>query len=458
MRNVLAWLRPAMSGLTTRGRSFLAAGLAASFCSALLGQPDLMRIGILLIVLPLGSALVLARTRFRLALTRTVTPGRVVAGSPSGVRVELENLTRLGTRVLLAEERVPYALGAPPRFVLDRLPGGRAAAVTYAVRSELRGRYEIGPLRLRLADAFGMCELTRSFTSTDPLVVVPRTWPLTSARAGGMWAGAGESVVRTAAASGEDDVSTREYRHGDDLRRVHWKSTARRGEMMVRTDEQPRQMRATVLLDARQAGHRGEGPASSLEWAISMAASVGVHLCTNRYAVRLLHDGAPAEWTPVEGVDGAAALLDDLAVLAPGPDEALQEALASLVRSGGDGLIVAVLGEITEHEALTLARLGRQGSHGIAILLATTAWTNLPRARAAVLDKERATAQAILANGGWAVAEATPQLTVPQAWDAASGRHNAKALIRPDGLGAAAGNGTGGTAAGVASAVTGVAS
>jgi uncharacterized protein (DUF58 family) len=429
--DVFGWIKPALSGLTTRGRSFLAAGVAAAFCSALLGQPDLMRIGILLIVLPLGSALVLARTRFRLALTRTVTPARVVAGSQSGVRLELENLTRLGTRVLLAEERVPYALGAPPRFVLDRLPGGRAAAVTYAVRSELRGRYEIGPLRLRLADAFGMCELTRSFTSSDPLIVVPRTWPLTSARAGGMWAGSGESVVRTAAASGEDDVSTREYRYGDDLRRVHWKSTARRGEMMVRTDEQPRQMRATILFDARRSGHRGEGPASSIEWGISAAASVGVHLAGNRYGVRLLHDDRPSEWTPVEGNDSAAMLLDDLAVLTPGDDGCLQQAMAALVRSGGDGLVVAVLGEVTEHDALTLARLGRQGTRGIAILLATTAWSQLPRARAAQLDRERATAQAILVNGGWAVAEATPQRSIPEVWASASGHLSATMTVRP---------------------------
>lgn len=430
MRDLLSWLRPAFGGLTTRGRSFLAAGLAAFVCSGLLGQPDLMRVSVLLVVLPVVSAIVLARTRFRLALTRSVAPGRVVAGSPAGVRLELENLTRLGTRVLLAEERVPYALGAPPRFVLDRLPGGRAAAVTYAVRSELRGRYEIGPLRLKLADAFGMCELTRSFTSTDPLIVVPRTWALSNARAGGMWSSSGDSSVRTTAAAGQDDVSTREYRHGDDLRRVHWKSTARRGEMMVRTDEQPRQMRATVLLDSRAAGHRGEGPASSLEWGISCAASVGVHLAGQRFGVRLLHDERPAPWSSTDNDESAALLLDDLAVLTPGPPEVLGEALSQVVRSGGDGLVVAVLGEISEHEALTLARLGRQGTRGIVVLLATTAWTQLPKARAAHLDRERAAAAAVLTNGGWAVVEATPSQSVPDVWATAVGRLGATVTLQ----------------------------
>ncbi len=75
---------------------------------------------------------------------------------------------------------------------------------------------------------------------------------------GGDWAGGGETAGR-AAAAGSDDASTREYRHGDDLRKVHWRSTARVGELMVRREEQPHQSRATLLLDTRSRAHRGEG-------------------------------------------------------------------------------------------------------------------------------------------------------------------------------------------------------
>ena len=293
----MTWLRAALGGLTTRGRAFLAAGVAATASAFILGQRDLLRIGVLLIVLPAACALVIGRAQLRLALTRTISPARVVSGDTARVRLELENLTRLVTRVLLAEDTIPYSLGPSPRFVMARLPGGRRAAVTYSVPTQTRGRYEIGPLRLQMSAPFGLCEVTRAFTATDPLIVVPRTWPLSGAPTGGHWGGSGEAMHGTAAASGVHDIAIREYRYGDDLRRVHWRSTARRGELMVRREEQPRQMRATVLLDSRADSHRGDGPASSFEWAVSATASVAVHLSGLRYGVRLLTDDPTATWS-----------------------------------------------------------------------------------------------------------------------------------------------------------------
>ena len=65
--------------------------------------------------------------------------------------------------------------------------------------------------------------------------------------------------------AGEDDVIPRAYRDGDELRRVHWRSTARYGELMVRREEQRWRNRATVLLDSRSISHMGTGAGSSFE-------------------------------------------------------------------------------------------------------------------------------------------------------------------------------------------------
>ena len=61
------------------------------------------------------------------------------------------------------EDALPYALGGRPRFVLDRVEPQGVREVSYPVRAEVRGRYRVGPLSVRLTDPFGLCELTRSF-------------------------------------------------------------------------------------------------------------------------------------------------------------------------------------------------------------------------------------------------------------------------------------------------------
>jgi uncharacterized protein (DUF58 family) len=261
-----------------------------------------------------------------------------------------------------------------------------------------------------------MCELTRSFSGTDSLLVLPRTWPLLSVRAGGMWGGRGESAARRAAAAGEDDVSTREYRHGDDLRRVHWRSTARRGELMVRTDEQPRQMRATVIFDARSVAHRGEGPGSSFEWTVSAAASAALHLASQRYGVRIVYDGRTTTWSSPSIGPMAGTLLDELAVVGTGPQERWSDAVNVLMREGGDGLVVAVLGEVDESDVSPLARLGQQGMRGIAVLLRTPGWGALPDKRAEEIDEQRYAAARLLGECGWSVTEASPDETIPEVW------------------------------------------
>lgn len=175
-------LRAALGGLTTRGRSFFAAGIAAAVCAYVLGQADLLRVGLLLAVLPLVCVGALYRTRYRVAGSRRLSPSRVPAGSEARVHLRMDNVSRLPTGLLMLQDHVPYVLGPRPRFVLDRVEAGGRREVSYRVRSDLRGRYPLGPLQLRLSDPFGMCELTRSFSAQDILTVVPRTEPLPPVR------------------------------------------------------------------------------------------------------------------------------------------------------------------------------------------------------------------------------------------------------------------------------------
>jgi uncharacterized protein (DUF58 family) len=421
-------VRDALQGLTTRGRSFVAAGVAVLIASAVTSERDLLRIAILLLALPLVSAMVVARTRYRLSSDRRLGSPRTAAGQDSAVTVRLDNISRLPTGLLLVEDRVPYVLGPRPRFVLDRVePRGRRE-VTYTVRSDVRGRYQLGPLSLRLTDPFGMCELQRSFTRRDTLVVTPRVLPLPVVQLAGEWTGSGESRARSIASAGEDDAATREYRQGDDLRRVHWRSTARMGQLMVRREEQPWQARCTLLLGTRTVGHAGEGPGSSFEWAVSAAASLGVHLVRHGYFVRLLTDTganvASAAHDPSGvGSDFEGALLDALAVVDTSDNETLRDASAALRRGGGDGLLVAVLGAVDPEETRLLARVRHGTTAAIAVLLDTSTWRSAshrggPAARAAYDGSV-----ALLRASGWRVVQARAGDSLTDLWPDASRHH-----------------------------------
>jgi uncharacterized protein (DUF58 family) len=403
----------ALRGLTTRGRSFLAAAAAAGVSALFLGEEDLLRIAALLALLPVFAAVAVARARYRLSCSRTLRPDRVQVGNPAQVALRLENLSRIPTGLMLLEDRVPYALGSRPRFVLNRLLARQHGEVSYTVRADVRGRYDLGPLSVRLTDPFGLCELTRSFASTERLVVTPVVVPLPPVRVGGEWAGNGESRARSAAVHGEDDAATREYRHGDDLRKVHWRSTARTGEMMVRREEQPWQTSATVLLDTRASAHRGDGPASSFEWAVSSAASAGVHLGRSGFTMRMITDSG-ADVNAV-ALSGEGVLLDYLAEVRPSKHHTLANGINQLRRDNG-GVLIAVVGLLSPEEAQQLAAARAPGTTAVAIFIDSSSWVNLSTAQRAGADGRYAEAAHALLVGGWRVLRASHGTRLDTLW------------------------------------------
>jgi uncharacterized protein (DUF58 family) len=364
-------MRSLLAGLTTRGTSFLAAGVAAAVAGLFLGERSLLSVGALLIALPLLAALGTGRARYRLSCQRSVSPPRVPPGHTARVTLRLENISRFTSGLLLAEDTVPLALGARPRYVLDGIERGGVRVLSYPLRSDLRGKFEIGPLEVRIADAFGLVELGRSFTARSAFIVTPKVVPLDRAVVSGNWLGEGDGRTRTAAAAGEDDVVPRAYRDGDELRRVHWRSTARYGTLMVRREEQRWKNRTALLLDTRRIAHSGTGASSSFEFAVSAAASIGVHLAREGLDGQLITDNGPIN-SPARFED---VLLDSLSVVRPSSHRDLTRGIAAL-RAAEGGLLVVVAGKISAAEARQLAVSRRDGCPAIAILLASSSWAD----------------------------------------------------------------------------------
>jgi uncharacterized protein (DUF58 family) len=332
----------------------------------------------------------------------------VIAGQPASVSLTLTNEGRTPSGVLLLEDEVPYVLGTRPRFVLDGIGHGWRRHATYQVRSDVRGRYEIGPMSVRVSDPFGLVELGRSFHST-----APRTIPLPPIPLGGAWTGSGDNRPRAFAIGSAEDVTVREYRRGDDLRRVHWRSSARVGELMVRREEQPWQSRATLFVDNRLGAHRGQGIASSLEAAVSAAASIALHLGQRGFTVRLVTasgDDLSSSWHSRDPELNTGAMLEALAVVQPVTNHKIDTSW--LAESTYGGLLLAVVGSVTDADGPMLRRMHHHAGSAIALALDVSAWAP----SSAGLGGVPSSARPMLVRQGWRAVTLRPRDRLDLVW------------------------------------------
>ena len=188
---------------------------------------------------------------------------------------------------------MPRELGNRPRFVVDRADLSWRREVEYPLLGRVRGRFSTGPLTVRTTDPFGLVQLDRQFVATTEVMVTPRVVPLPTIRTIGGGGSTGEARPHRIGVVGQDDALVREYRQGDDVRRIHWRSTARWGDLMVRREEQAWDPSASIVLDSRASAHAGRGMHNSLEWAISAAASIGIHFLDDGFGIEIYEADGP---------------------------------------------------------------------------------------------------------------------------------------------------------------------
>ncbi|NWJ72499.1 DUF58 domain-containing protein [Pseudonocardia sp. ICBG1122] len=406
--------RERRAGLTVRGRCLLAGGAAMVVSAIVLDERDLVRIGAFVLLLPLLALVVALRSRRSLQVGRTLEPARLEAGSGGTVLLRIAGGALLGA--LRIADHVPDAAGPadryPPRFTVHRL-GRRGARVGYPVRPAVRGAYRIGPLRGRGTDALGLAEFRHDLLPADRLLVLPRVTPLTGRPALTSTAAGRGAEGGSRPGPGTPDVLIRPYRQGDELRRVHWRSSARRDELMVRLDDRPDPSGVTLLIDRRDSAHRGHGPASSLEWAVAFTASVAVHLLQRGEAVALVDESGEAVGDVPPGVTGADAVpprLESLAVLRPSASTGFT---APGPGPGHPEGVLAVLGGTAPQDVTALVSAWPRGGH--AVVLDVDTWSAATRSRPASV------AAAALRRAGWHATVVTSDMTVQRAWADACG-------------------------------------
>ncbi|MCU7727708.1 DUF58 domain-containing protein [Actinoplanes sp. KI2] len=273
--------------MTARGLGLLVGSVVLLGAGFRFGYPDLALLGAVAAV-AFGCGVVFALWRPRLGVDRVADPDRVARGEPARMTLTVHNTSRLRAANLIATDRCGGA-GVP--VPLLRLRPGRDTTVDYPVPTSRRGVVPIGPLRVTRGDPLALITLSRTYGGTASVWVHPRIHLLRAVPAG----------ISRSLDGRIDKVphgtitfdSLREYVVGDELRRVHWRSSAKVGELMVREQLDTSEPTIVVLLDDRAVAHPQlrDGVAESFEAACEAAASivaaavredlpVGLHLVT----------------------------------------------------------------------------------------------------------------------------------------------------------------------------------
>lgn len=274
-------------------------------------------VGVLLAA-PLVSYLLAAGGLRAVRAERRVAP-RLWPGERTEVELRISNLSRWPKALLLIDEELPDGLTGlpeePPSCVVPML-WGEPFVYAYPLLAQHRGRYQLPPVRATAVDAFDLFAASRPVGPPDEVIVYPRTVPLEA----DMLAGA-RLLARVAdqhRADGTDFRHTREYLPGDDLRRIHWPSTARRGTPIVVEYEEPTSSNLFIVLDASPQFVVGAGRETSFETAVTLAASLIRYELEHGHAVGLFVDLDPPIHVPLtDDRQSLIAFFEELAVIEP---------------------------------------------------------------------------------------------------------------------------------------------
>lgn len=356
---------------TLRGWLVGATAVALLVAGRLFGAGAVEQLGFALLALVFVAVAVVRLGRHDLSVERRVTPNRVPASQPVTSEIRIGNKGKGSAPLLLLEDRLPPGLAGSARLAVHGVEPGGIRSTSLTLRAAKRGRYDVGPLEISFVDPFGLARVRWRALGLSSFLVHPSVEPLSSPRDRGERRSlASAARKQPTGVQGEDFYTLREYVEGDDLRRIHWASTAKRNRYMIRQEETPWHTRATIVLDDLAIAHDGFGQSSSFERAVETAASLADLYQRSGYSWRLVaahHPGLPAG----KGTEHLNRCLDLLAVLEPsGHDDAnLVRRLVDLEASGGvEAALVLVTGSLDAEMAVALTRCRKRFRQITAVL------------------------------------------------------------------------------------------
>jgi uncharacterized protein (DUF58 family) len=407
---------------TARGTGALILAIACFVVANEVGIVELLYFGVLLVGILVACLISLHLVRRTDRITRSLSPDVGTVGRPSTV------VARVGVR-----SPFPTAPGtwddALPRGVTG-LSHGRFPAVgsglsgadkivelEYTITGVRRGIHPIGPLTVTASDPFGLTRRRTVFTERTSITIAPAITELSALT--NLLGDAGGSLhsQNNHLGQGSDNLVARPYVPGDSMRRIHWRASAHRGDLMVRQEEQESTPDAVVVLDRGVLRFTADammatGTDPGFEAAVSVAISVITRLVHDGYAVDVVDSDGTALTERIDGGDMTA--VEDVrtffATLTARRDDLLHR-LPKLFAGVMTGPVVLVVGRFDRSDADAVASVVHHSS--LPILFAVTP------TRGAL---ERAF------EVGWHAAAIDPDADVAGAWTGSVERGVSRAL------------------------------
>jgi uncharacterized protein (DUF58 family) len=342
--------------LTRSGVGMAAAAVLLLALGAAADYPELVALALAALACLVIAALWLL-LRPDLAASREIRPERVSAGEAAFGVITLTNEARRRSPPIRAEEAVAAVRVPVP---IPSLAPGATFTGTYPLPTAERGVYQVGPLTIGHSDPLRLMQVGRAYNTYSTLFVHPRVRHVAPVPTGHTRDMDGPTSSFSQS-GGIAFHSLRDYVPGDDFRLVHWKSTARTGQLMVRHNVVPNQPRLIVVLDTSSRPYSDD----AFEDAVSAAASLALAAIRDGFPLEVRTTGGQAMAADRSGEGGTAAL-DLLAAATASADDPGLAALPGLVSFGESEALGVITGR---PEASALAVLPAVRRHVLMVSL-----------------------------------------------------------------------------------------
>ena len=301
------------------------------------------------------------------ARVQRLTPERAMQGELFSIELTLQNSRPLLALWMMSiRDEIEHARESLHATVLfSRVSPRTSQTGQYQLRLAQRGRYRLGPLRISSRFPLGLVERSRIFPVKGEVLIYPRIGRISPS-----WrlrlVGATELVTRNQPHRGvfhDDFHRLREFRSGDNPRAIHWRSTARRGELILREFHQNREHTLTVILDLFQPPFSKQTRNDTIDYALSFVASILLERgreCRDGILTLRALGSKSFRWEGQGHSSSMESLFDELAVFEAGPanqaTEALQETLEQTAAST-QILVVTTRNESLPYQSLLTNRV-----------------------------------------------------------------------------------------------------